>query len=699
MPRPNERESTTRTAFQRVTPMTRKPIVSSTCTQRKRAQADSFRTSITTSMSPATSPTSATPPNRQSSSPMRAWSPGARYTYDSLFRLIEATGREHLGQAGGAPIPHSYNDGPRVGRVSIPHPNDGQALGRYIERYFYDQVGNFEAMRHAGSDPQHPGWTRTYAFNEPSQLEPGQVSNRLTSTTVGNGVTASEVYSIAGDGYDDHGNMLKMPQLQIMQWNERDQLQMTQRQSVNQTDADGVQRQGERTWYVYDAGGQRIRKVTELANSQVKDERLYLGGFEIYSRPADNLVRETLHVMDEKQRIALVEIRIWGIEPGNPRELVRYQLGNHLGSACLEVDDQARVLSYEEYTPYGSTAYQAVRSQIQAPKRYRFTGMERDEESGLSYHSARYYAPWLGRWTSADPEELVDGPNLYRYSRSSPVVYMDPNGNDPPDPQSFATREEYISSVQEPWDPAFLGELWNQTHSVSTQNASELSPRHAEIIAAAQQHPGETVELFGFSDVAAWQTDELFLHEFKSYTVHALREPIREAAEMFDLPAELVGGTAYNEIGGKDPIKSTVYWIRGWAPGTSDQDRTSLGPLALQVRRAAATLGYGPSNISDSQRSAIIATLNDPAQAVFLAAAHLSDLRNVDFPGTTASQLTDDQIRVIGARYNQGPQRPLSSVRQDSELWKHDRPAMASSHSSFVGPGQCAPSRMEPDRK
>ena len=36
--------------------------------------------------------------------------PSAEYTYDAVYRLIEATGREHLGQVGGTPIPHSYND-------------------------------------------------------------------------------------------------------------------------------------------------------------------------------------------------------------------------------------------------------------------------------------------------------------------------------------------------------------------------------------------------------------------------------------------------------------------------------------------------------------------------------------------------------------------------------------------------------------
>src|SRR5205823_2920888 len=129
-------------------------------------------------------------------------------------------------------------------------------------------------------------------------------------------------------------------------------------------------------------------------------ERIYLGGFEIYRRQqgTQRLQRETLHLMDDKQRIALVETRTQdtGNDPAPP-QLIRYQFGNHLGSASMELDQQAQIISYEEYTPYGSTSYQAVRSQTETPKRYRYTGKERDEESGFEYHSARYYLPWLGR--------------------------------------------------------------------------------------------------------------------------------------------------------------------------------------------------------------------------------------------------------------------------------------------------------------
>ena len=71
---------------------------------------------------------------------------------------------------------------------------------------------------------------------------------------------------------------------------------------------------------------------------------------------------------------------------------------------ALELDADAAIISYEEYHPYGTTAYQARGAIVRATaKRYRYTGMERDEETGLSYHTARYYLPWLGRWVSGRP--------------------------------------------------------------------------------------------------------------------------------------------------------------------------------------------------------------------------------------------------------------------------------------------------------
>jgi RHS repeat-associated protein len=363
--------------------------------------------------------------------------PSAQYTYDAIYRLIEATGREHLGQVGGAPVPSSYNDKPHVGILLSA--SDGNAVGRYLERYFYDQVGNVERIIHRGSDPVSPGWTRAYIYNESSLIEPGLQSNRLTSTTIG---AITETYSTDGDGYDLHGNMLRMPQLQIMQWNFKDQLQMTQRQAVNIADDEGVERQGERTWYVYDSTGKRVRKVTESPSGAVRHERVYFGHFEVYRRSGINaLVRETLHIMNDELRIALVETRTEGNETGLPVQLIRFQFGNHLGSASLELDVEAQIISYEEYTPYGSTSYQAVRTEIENAKRFRFTAMERDDESGLYYNLARYYAPWLCRWIAADPIGIADGLDLYAYARGNPNVFLDKQGTDAKPPKETGSSK------------------------------------------------------------------------------------------------------------------------------------------------------------------------------------------------------------------------------------------------------------------
>jgi RHS repeat-associated protein len=109
--------------------------------------------------------------------------------------------------------------------------------------------------------------------------------------------------------------------------------------------------------------------------------------------------------------------------------LVRYQFSNHLGSSCLELDDNQdspQIISYEEYHPYRTTSYQAMNNLVKAAaKRYRYTGLERDEETGFGYHSVRYYIPWLGRWASCDPKSLTDGTNVYAMTKSNPINHFD----------------------------------------------------------------------------------------------------------------------------------------------------------------------------------------------------------------------------------------------------------------------------------
>jgi RHS repeat-associated protein len=344
--------------------------------------------------------------------------PVSRYTYDALYRLIEAEGREHAGQTSYQPTAPRDNDRDYPFQ-NLPNANDMQALRNYTERYDYDEVGNILAMIHS---VQNGGWNRAYDYEGSN--------NRLRATSLPG--DAAGTYS-AKYGYDKHGNMTRMPHLPLMQWDFKDQLQAASQQVRN----GGTP---ETTYFVYDASGERVRKVTERQNGTLKNERIYLGGFEIYREyngdgTTMTLERETLHVMDDQRRVALVETKTLEIKDGvggrieNLVAVVRYQLDNHLGSASLELDKAGNVLSYEEYHPYGTTSYQAKSSVAEVSlKRYRYTGKERDEETGLYYHGARYYAAWLGRWASCDPIGLGDGINLYVYGKNAPVSFVDPKG-------------------------------------------------------------------------------------------------------------------------------------------------------------------------------------------------------------------------------------------------------------------------------
>jgi RHS repeat-associated protein len=348
----------------------------------------------------------------------------ADYTYDPTYRLIRATGREHLGQTGNNLSPPQQITNDDAFRTGILHPADGNAMGTYTETYTYDPVGNLLAMLHQVSSGQ---WTRHYAYAERSQIILAETNNRLSATSLP-GDPDNGPYS-ATYSHDAHGNMVRMPHLPKLGWDEQDRLRSTTRQVVNS----GLP---ETTYYAYDARGERVRKATNRrasANNPTRRiERLYLGAVEIYREFGRDgitvtLERETLHVHVGPDRIALIETRTAGKERKSP-QLVSYQYSNHLGSSVLELDDDAEIISYEEYFPYGSTAYEAVRSQTEIPKRYRYTGKERDEENDLYYHGARYYAPWLGKWTSADPAGVVDGPNRYSFVMGNPIRFTDRSG-------------------------------------------------------------------------------------------------------------------------------------------------------------------------------------------------------------------------------------------------------------------------------
>ena len=335
--------------------------------------------------------------------------PVSSYTYDALYRLIAANGKENFAALSFGTT-DNWNDAPFM------QPNPMQ-VNRYTQTYQYDKVGNVKEMRHVATGNS---WTRTYQYQN--------VNNRLVSTAVGD-ISNPQNYTDYHH-HPLHGYITKLPHLNEMGWNFKEELISTSQQVV--LSANGTP---ETTYYQYDGQGQRIRKITENYSptdiTTKKDERIYIAGYELYKQHSGNnagLKRMTLSLMDKEHRFVMIETRN-DVDDGTDKRLVRYQLHNHLGSACLELDKDAKVISYEEFHPYGTTAYQAKNKTITcAAKRYRYTGMERDDETGLEYHSARYYLPWLGRWLSSDPIGIGGGLNLYVYCKSNPISLVDLKG-------------------------------------------------------------------------------------------------------------------------------------------------------------------------------------------------------------------------------------------------------------------------------
>jgi len=365
----------------------------------------------------------------------------SRYRYDSLYRLVEARGREHHGQAGNPGRAHVDTHLLRVSAA-----NDVTAVRNYTQRYRYDGVGNLLEMRHQlGPAHSAAAWTRRYAYSDHG--------NRLRATAVGNSETP-DLYP-----HDALGRITAMPHLDALEFDAFDQLE---RIEVGTTVV--------RLQY---ADGVRVRKWVEKGG--ITEERVYAGGVEEFRKftGKDPFGPLKEHTKTEHAAGGLT-IDTKFVKDGSPipepKPLFRFRLGNHLGSASVEVDDDGAVISYEEYHPYGTTAYRAVRSDIDVDvNRYRFTGMERDEETGLAQHGARYYASWLGRWCSADPIGLGDGVNRYRYCGGNPVGFTDRGGTKGVDatgsPEEIAGRFTDALRCVEPGSDAHI-EIINQLNGL-----------------------------------------------------------------------------------------------------------------------------------------------------------------------------------------------------------------------------------------
>jgi RHS repeat-associated protein len=177
---------------------------------------------------------------------------------------------------------------------------------------------------------------------------------------------------------------------------------------------------GAGTAYTYDGLGERV----------MKPGKLYWKGV-----GSTALVETDTTDRNPTQYILFNGARIARIDPGATTP--KYYIADNLGSTALVTDSLGNILNESLFFPYG---VERVIQQNDTANNYKFTGKERDAETGLDDFGARYYVSNLGRFMSPDwdgkpvtvPYASFGDPqtlNLYSYVENAPLNKVDADGH------------------------------------------------------------------------------------------------------------------------------------------------------------------------------------------------------------------------------------------------------------------------------
>jgi hypothetical protein len=270
-------------------------------------------------------------------------------------------------------------------------------------------------------------------------------------------------------------------------------------------------------------------------------------------------------------------------------------------------------------------------------------------------------------------ETIIPAGSVYNYQWSVDVYPTQPTRNIIPYPvpsknsarMVLITRYvgEHILKVRVLLNESRVSQL----EFKQTVNDDGRTQFHKNLIDEAKETPiPKGVEEWDPGKVAAWQTGNLDLNKFKNQWVIGYKDVIKKAASQFNIPAILLAGVAHIEVGGDPPIADDLGFFVRNLPGAGffqpPADLTSFGNLSTQVRRGAEALGYEPDKLTDEQREQIVDSLKDPRQNIFIAAKHLSDLRDIEFPGVGSDEMTLEEMMVIAGRFNVGPDEKFGDI-------------------------------------
>jgi RHS repeat-associated protein len=279
----------------------------------------------------------------------------------------------------------------------------------FVQTYKYDALDRIvEAKENNGTAMGTQNWKQTYDYD--------RFGNRISFSLLENGKTAitttpqidpNKNRFVLGQGfeYDKSGNITKDTSTGIT----REFVFNGDNKQVHVKDASGAAI----GTYFYDGEGKRVKKTT---TSEI-----------------------TIFVYDGGGK--LVAEYSTAAPPANPT--VSYTATDPLGSPRVITDKNGNVISRRDFMPFGEelNANNAT-NRLDTQKynfgednvRKRFTGYEKDLETGLDFAEARYYNNKYARFTAVDPL-LASGKssnpqtyNRYVYVANRPLVKIDPDG-------------------------------------------------------------------------------------------------------------------------------------------------------------------------------------------------------------------------------------------------------------------------------
>jgi RHS repeat-associated protein len=308
----------------------------------------------------------------------------------------------HLGVAVGASCPSipAYTGGDNGNAFQVLNNMDSTRSAAFA----YDPLNRISQANTVNTNSTNC-WGEAYTIDAWGNLTnrapvPGMAENCLTEAL---NTSANSQNQLSGISYDIAGNVVNDGNGNAPTYDAENRIA---------TDA-GVT-------YSYDADGVRMEKSS---------------GTMYWPGPSGEYLTETgLTGTINEEYIYFNGARIARVD--RPSGTVHYYFSNHLGSASVITDDLGNIEEETDYYPFGGVSYTSGSD----PNHYKFTGKERDSESGLDMFGARYYTSTTGRFMTPDwaakptsvPYANFGNPqslNLYSYVENNPSTLGDPDGH------------------------------------------------------------------------------------------------------------------------------------------------------------------------------------------------------------------------------------------------------------------------------